>query len=272
VSCGGKTTTTQQGEWYEAEAHCTKAFAAFLLRALVNSPISDVVSPHDVSYAVVRGVLARYVGDEVDWRQFARLRVLGLDEISLRKGHRDFVTIVSTQDEAGHPSGLAVLKGREKKIVVAFLQSIPEPVRATIEQACTDLYEGFANAVKEVLPHVKRVADSFHVAKLSRAAVEDLRKQEMNALKQTLPKEEYARLKGVLWRLRRNFADLSEADKQLLERLFDHSPRLRQAHALREQVTTILGQKLSKEAAPRALRAWTEEVKRSGLNVQSRFN
>jgi transposase len=185
--------------------------------------------------------------------------------------HRDFVTIVSTQDEAGHPRGLAVLKGREKKTVVAFLQSIPEPLRATIEQACPDLYEGFANAVKEVLPHVKRVADSFHVAKLSRAAVEDLRKQEMNALKQTLPKEEYARLKGVLWRLRRNFADLSEADKQLLERLFDHSPRLRQAHALREQVTTILGQKLSKEAAPRALRAWTEEVKRSGLNCFDTF-
>jgi hypothetical protein len=88
--------------------------AEFLLLELVNSTISDVVSKHNVSYDVLRGVLTRYVADEVDWTQFKQLRVLGLDEILLLKGHRDFVTIVSTQDEAGRPHVLAVLKGREK--------------------------------------------------------------------------------------------------------------------------------------------------------------
>lgn len=271
LHCGGNATTTQQGDWYDAQAHCTKAFAKFLLLELVNSTVSDVVSKHEVSYDLLRGVLTRYVAGEVDWSQFDRLRVLGLDEISLLKGHKDFVTIVSTQDEAGRPVVLAVLKGREKKTVVEFLKSIPEHLRATVEQACTDLYDGFANAIKEVLPQAKLVADRFHVAKLYRAAVDDLRKQEMKELKKILRKEQYAGLKGVMWKLRRNFDDLSEEDRQLLELLFECSPALRQAHALREKLTAIFEQKLSKEEATRLILAWTEEVKRSGLNCFDKF-
>jgi transposase len=70
-------------------------------------------------------------------------------------------------------------------------------------------------------------ADRFHVAKLYRAAVDDLRKQEMKELKQILRKQQYAGLKGVLWKLRRNFEDLSDEDRQLLELLFECSPALR---------------------------------------------
>ena len=76
-----------------------------------------------------------------------------------------------------------VLKGREKKPLVKFLKSIPKRLRATVEQACTDLHEGFANAIKEVLPHAKLVADRFHVAKLYRAALDQLRTREMKELK-----------------------------------------------------------------------------------------
>ena len=164
-----------------------------------------------------------------------------------------------------------VLKGREKKTVIEFLKSIPEHLRATVEQACTDLYEGFANAIKEVLPHVKLVADRFHVAKLYRAAVDDLRKQEMKMLKKILKKEQHAVLKGVMWKLRRNFDDLSEEDKQLLELLFECSPALRQAHALREKLTAIFEQKLTKEEATRLIRAWAEKVRLSGLNCFEKF-
>jgi transposase len=80
-----------------------KASAEFLLRALVNSTISDVSIKYRVSYDRVRGVLSRYVRGEVDWSQFKHLRQIGLDEISLLKGHSDFVTIVSTRDDRGKP-------------------------------------------------------------------------------------------------------------------------------------------------------------------------
>jgi transposase len=46
---------------------------------------------------------------------------------------------------------------------------------------CTDLYDGFINAVEQVLPQAKIVADRFHIAKLYRAAIDALRKIEMKA-------------------------------------------------------------------------------------------
>ena len=271
LHCDGTTTTTQQGQWYDAQAHCTKAFAEFLLLELVNSTISDVVSKHQVSYDLLRGVLTRYVSDEVDWSQFERLRVLGLDEISLLKGHRDFVTIVSAQDENGNPTVLAVLKGREKKTVADFLKTIPARLQETIKEVCSDLYEGFINAVEEVLPQAKIVADRFHVAKLYRSAVDELRKVELKELKEVLKKEEFAGLKGVLWMLRKNSENLEPEEQEILDLLFDASPLLRKAYQLREKLTRIFDKEHTKESGRRAIRRWMTEVRQSGLDCFDKF-
>ena len=42
LDCDARPTTTERCEWYDADAKCAKAFAEFLLRAFVNSAISDV--------------------------------------------------------------------------------------------------------------------------------------------------------------------------------------------------------------------------------------
>jgi transposase len=81
-----------------------KAFADFLLRALVNSTISDVSIKYRVSYDRARGLLNRYVRGEVAWNQFKHLRQIGLDEISLLKGHRGFVTIATGSPIRSAPS------------------------------------------------------------------------------------------------------------------------------------------------------------------------
>jgi len=73
----------------------------------------------------VRGVLSGYAEGEVDRNQFKHLRQIGLDEITLLKGHSDFVTIVSTRDDRGKPVVPAVLKDRETETITALLKSIP---------------------------------------------------------------------------------------------------------------------------------------------------
>ncbi len=269
--CEGQPTTTERGDWYDSQANCTKAFADSLLRQLVGSTIQDVADKHQVSYGCVRGLLRRYVRAEVDWQEFKQLRLLGLDEISLLKGHQDFVVIVSTRDAQGEPAILAVLEGRKKETVVAFLESIPEALRATIEEVCTDLYEGFINAAQEVLPQARLVGDRFHVAKLYRSALDDLRKSEMKQLRGVLSKHEFKGLKGVLWALRRKSEDLTAEEQQVLDLLFECSPALRKAYALREKLTGIFDTRQTKEAARASLRTWIAEVERRGLDCFNKF-
>ena len=83
----------------------------------------------------------------------------------------------------GKPHILAVLKDRQKKTVKAFLDSIPLRLRRTIKAVCSDMYDGFVNAVKEAFGSHVLIIDRFHVAKGYRGAVDTLRKQELKRLK-----------------------------------------------------------------------------------------
>ena len=47
-----------------------------------------------IGYEAVRDILYRNIDTEVRWDEIKRLDTIGLDEISLKKGHEDFVTIV----------------------------------------------------------------------------------------------------------------------------------------------------------------------------------
>jgi transposase len=90
------------------------------------------------------------------------------------------------------------------------------------------MYDGFINAAVEVFGSgVRIVADRFHVAKMYRKAVDNLRKSEMKKLKEELPEAEYKELKGAMWVIRKQPDELSEAERVTVKKLFDYSPDLR---------------------------------------------
>jgi transposase len=166
---------------------------------------------------------------------------------------------------------LAVLPDRRKETVKVFLASMPKQVQRAIRTVCTDLYEGFINAVKEVLGHAQVVADRYHVAKLYREGADRLRKQELRRLKQDLPQEQYDTIKGAMWPFRKTPADLEADEHALLQRLFTYSPDLHRAYTYREQLTTIFAQDLSKEEAKHEIKKWRRRVKASGLQCYQSF-
>ena len=186
-TCDDHPTTTQQCDWYEPRSPHTKAFDQSLLRQLINSTLSDVARKQEVSYDAVLGAINRGVAGEVNWREFKALKVIGMDEIALRKGHRDYVVLVTLRREDGGIALLGVLPDRKKETVVAFLRSIPRRLLASIERVCTDMYDGYTNAVKEEIAQARVVIDRFHVAKAYRDCADQLRKSELRELKKALP-------------------------------------------------------------------------------------
>ena len=60
--------------------------------------------------------------------------MIGLDEIALKRGHRDVVALVTVLLAGGGVEILAVLADRNKETVAAFLRAIPEQLRHTIER------------------------------------------------------------------------------------------------------------------------------------------
>jgi len=217
------------------------------------------------------GIIDRYMSTEINWESIRRLDVIGIDEIALKKGHKDFVTIVTMR--VGNTTRiLAVLKDRKKETVKMFFSRIPTRVRKTVRAVCSDMYDGFINAAKEVFgDKVKIIIDRFHVAKLYRKGVDTLRKAEMKRLKNTLVKEEYAKLKNVMWILRKDTKNLLDEELDVLQLLFMHSPLLETAYKLSKELTYIFNEDRKRSRAKRKIHAWINRVKQSGLGCFNTF-
>lgn len=271
-SCSDHPTTTQKSAWYDPRSPHTKAYETHVLLNLVNSTVEDVRIKEGLGYEAVMGIIDRHVSQKVDWSQFSELPIIGVDEITLKKGHRDYVAVITARLAHHQNHILAVLKDRQKATVKEFFSSIPKHLRKTIQVVCTDLYDGYINAAREVFGRrVRIVADRFHVAKLYRKGVDDLRKTELKRLKKTLPKDEYKGLKGAMWALRKNEADLKPDEVELLKKLFKLSPVLGTAYLLCQTLTWIFNQPLTKVEAQGRLRAWKGLVQQSGVTCFEDF-
>jgi transposase len=269
--CDGHPTTTQQLDWYDPNALHTKAYERHLIVQLINSTLSDVEAKEDVTYDAILGILDRWIAKCVEWDSLPPFATIGIDEIALLKGHRDFVAVISGQTAHGDVYVLAVLPDRLKPTVVAWLKTIPAAIRTQITTVCTDMWDGYITAVEEVLPDARIVIDRFHVACHYRDAVDTLRRQEMRRLHKQLPKAAQDDLKRTLWPFRKRATDLDPAEQERLNALLAHSPCLRQAYTLREELTRIFDTARSKADGLRRIQFWRQRVVRSGLTCFDAF-
>jgi transposase len=269
--CEGQPTTTESLAWQDANSPHSFAYDNHVLLQLVNSTVEDVSLKEGLSYESVAGTLERRIERSIDWRVIAALEVLGLDEIALKKGRRDYVTLVTGRTREGEIEILGVLPGHEKAEVVDFLRSMPLRIVQSVQTVCCDLWEAYTEAVREEIPGARIVVDRFHVAKHYRQAAEQVRKQELQRLKQELPKAEYQQLNGSFRAFRKNAKDLNQEERKILKRFFQHSALAQQAYVLREQLTAIFDMNLSKKQAQAKIRRWIQRVQERGLHCFDDF-
>ena len=70
------------------------------------------------------------------------------------------------------------------------------------------------------------VVERFHVAKLYRKGLDELRKKELKRLKKELPETAYQAFKGGMWLLRKNPVEIKPEELEMLSGLFKHTPLL----------------------------------------------
>jgi transposase len=269
--CDDHPTTTQRLSWYEPKALHTKAYERYLLLQLINTTIADVCIKEDLTEDALEAIVDRWIEREVDWQRVSHFTLMGIDEIALRKGHGNFVVIITARLPSGAIEPLAILADRKKDTVTAWLKRIPQIHQQQIKTVCTDMWEGYVAAVREILPECAIVIDRFHVAGHYRDGADALRKQELARLRKELPADDAKVLKRTLWPFRKRPEDLTKEERERLDVLFEHSPCLKQAHAFREQLTTIFETARSKAGGLRRIKAWRRKVEASGLDCFEAF-
>lgn len=271
TDCDENPTTTEQLKWYERNSKMTKPYEQHLLFELANSTVADVSRKEAIDYHAVEVLINRYIETECDFSQITNLGVLGLDEISLKKGYRDFVTLI-TYHVHDKVNVLGVVKGREKKDIIEFLAKIPVRLHSTIQAACCDLNEGYMNAYKEVFKQkVPVVADRFHVKKLYHKSLVTLRKSELKRLKKQLLPTEYAALKPAIALLRKHKDYFTDEEKPIVKKIFCLSPKLKLAYQLSRELSGIFDSQITASEAKAKLTIWISSVTDSSLKCFDHF-
>jgi len=269
--CSGGPTTTEKLDWYERNGKMTKPFEQHLLFELVNSTVADVSRKENVDYHSVNYLIERYIETKIDFSNIKSLGVLGLDEISLKKGYRDFVTLISHRIE-DKVQILSVIEGREKAKIITFLRKIPKRLRHTIHAICCDLYDGYMSACKTVFKNkVPIVADRFHVRKLYRKSIINLRKSELKRLREELTNKEYGQLKTAIAILRKQKDYFTEVEKPIVDKLFKLSPKLKLAYNFSRELSGIFDSHITPEEAKEKMAVWIEAVMNSELSCFNKF-
>jgi transposase len=88
----------------------------------------------DPGYEAVMGITERRIASGVNREDMNRPDITGIDEIALKKGHNNSVTIITSYSD-GRAKILGVVGGREKQTAEDFLSGIPERLR-TGGQSC----------------------------------------------------------------------------------------------------------------------------------------
>jgi transposase len=156
----------------------TYRFEEQVLRMMIGSTEEEVARRLGISAEMVRLILKHRLQEE---RQIDPQRVItdvGLDEISLKKRHKLYATILSDLTDPKQPRILAVAPGRDQAAAETCLKRLSEPQRAQVRNHRTDMSPAYTAAGEALLPHSQQVVDRFHVAKKLGEVVDRVRKKD----------------------------------------------------------------------------------------------
>ena len=264
-------TTTATPSFHDAHSNFTHEQESNLLLDLANSTIKDVAIKNMTTEKMIQGIVDRHISGAVDWSTFKFLGTLGIDEIALRKGYKDFVTVITCKHE-DQIRILGVIKGRKKKDIKRFLKSIPKKLKKTVTDVCVDMYEGYVNVAKDVfLSHAKIIIDRYHIAKLYRKSLDQYRKIIISNLKKQLPADEYEKIKHVTKLLMGHKEYFTSKEKQKLNELFSHSFELSEAYRLSRKLTHIFNTHMDQNDGLEKFQEWIISVRETKLTCFNKF-
>ncbi len=234
----------------DANSSMTKRFEKRLYKLSIGSDLTYVSIKEDICLPVVERVFYKYSKRDIsDCGLFDNITALGIDEIAIKKGHKDYVCVIVNLHTA---QILDVLKDRSKNYLLKYFRGLGDKFCRKIKVFTSDMWEGYVNAAKEVFPNCKIVVDRFHYFGHLQKSVDNARKY----LRRKYSKAE--ELKNIKYLLLRNRETLSLKQKQQLDKLLacpKYKP-LKEANHARNEFRKILEMNIDVETAEQLLNEW----------------
>jgi transposase len=227
----------------------TRRFEQHIYRHCLTSSCRAVAQGAWLNEATAKAIFKRWAKRTMRWQGAPRVRVLGIDEIALKKRHKQYALVLS--DLERH-CVIAVLPERSKERLERWFADLSTAERKAIRVVSIDMWEPYRQAVQAILPHAQLVADRFHVMK----QLNDRLTQMRRSIQRQADEATRQVLKGSRWLLVNNRNQLTPEHETRLQQVLAASPQLRTVYLLKEEFRTICEKSQDRRQAERFLRAW----------------
>ncbi|UGS11018.1 ISL3 family transposase [Microcystis aeruginosa] len=219
----------------------TKRLAENILEQLKEGDILNVSRRNDVTEEEIQRMIED-IAEEITETDLSKLKRLGIDEIALVKGQKNYCAVLVNLDTG---KLIAILEKRTQEELRETLTGWGKEVLEQIEEVSIDLWLPYKNLVKELMPS-EVVADRFHVMKQINQELDEQRKAEKRAVEAQRNKKQKAEkeaklevLKRSKYSLLKNEKDLTETQKIKLEAIKENFPNLKKMQELKEEFRKI---------------------------------
>jgi len=250
-------------DWLADYPFYTKRFAFYVGRRCRDSSIRDVAEEMHLDWRTVKALEMQYLREQVRRVGTPGPKVIGLDEISIRKGH-DYRIVVSDL-ERKRPIWFGGQDRSEASLGLFFTGLGPKKSKR-IRLAVMDMWKPFRNSTQKHAPQAAILFDKFHVMR------------HLNEALDTVRKSEYARLsgkdrqfiKGQKYTLLSRKKNLSTEGRKTLKILLKANKRLNTAYLLKESFSQLWGYQ-QEGWAKRFLENWRASLKWQRLKPFEEF-
>jgi transposase len=225
--CGG--VKRERLDWLAANPHYTKRFALYVGKQCRSASIKEVADDLRLDWHAVKEMDKLYMREQLMRAGEPWPAVVGIDEISIRKGH--VYRIIVSDLERARPIWFGGVDRSEESMAM-FYDFLGVPSSKRIRLAVMDMWKPFRNMTEAHAPQAAILYDKFHVLRHLNVAMDQVRKSEYKRLTNR-PDRKY--IKGQKYVLLSHRENLSPEKRRALKTLLAANKRLNTAYVLKEQ-------------------------------------
>lgn len=251
-------------DWLDEHQRVTRRLAGSILALCALLPIQHVAGYYGLHWHTIKRLDKQALKARLEPADWSEVRIIGLDEFALHKGHR-YATVVV---EPATRRVLWVGVGRGRADIRPFFERLGAQCQQ-IEAAVMDMNAAFELEVRAHCPQATIVFDLFHVvAKYSREVLDRVRVDEANRLRADQPARRV--VKSAKWLLLRNRDNVAPREQVRLQELLAANQSIMAAYVLREELKA-LWRAADPEQAERQCQGWIAQALESGIAPLRRF-
>lgn len=249
--------------WLADNPFYTKRFSYYVGRKCRAMTVTDVAKELKLDWHTVKTLEKEYMQEQLRRNPVATSRAIGIDEISLRKGH--IYRIVVSDLERGRPIWFGG-EDRSEKSMDIFYQWLGPKKAKKIQLAVMDMWKAFEKSAKKNVPQAAILYDKFHVMRHLGEALDKVRKMEYGRLSG----KDRSYIKGQKYTLLSNRENLTLDGRKALKKLLAANKRLNTAYLLKESFGQLWSYR-TEGWARRFFDNWKDSLKWQRLKPYEKF-